>query len=116
LKEAGGVCEICRDLNLTLADKLAPIYRTIEIEYARTRAEFEWRKVASTLDATGRLWFDDRLQTLPEVLESLTSRRDIRLDYLAGVQQIGATRSGRPFPTTNEDNQARGIATQLSCR
>jgi MoaA/NifB/PqqE/SkfB family radical SAM enzyme len=116
LKEAGGVCEICRDLNLRLAGKLAPVYHTIEIEYARTRAEFEWRTVASTSDSTGRLWFDDRLQTLPEVLESLTARRDIRLDYLAGVLQFGAIKPGSHYPSPDETRQTRGIAAQLSCR
>ncbi len=30
LEQASGVCEICRDLSLTLADRLAPIYERIE--------------------------------------------------------------------------------------
>jgi hypothetical protein len=111
LEEAGGVCEICRDLNLTLAARLAPIYRTIEVEYARTRAEFEWRALASLSGSPDQLWFADRRRSLPDVLALLTSHRDIRLDYLAGVLQVGPARQ----PTAGKPMAAGTSAAQLSC-
>ena len=89
LEDAGGVCELCRDLNVRFADRLAPLYTTIEIEYARTRAEFEWRAIGAGTTAD-RLWFDNVPVSLPELLESLTSQRDVRLDYLAGSRCIAA--------------------------
>ena len=36
-------CEICRDLNIGLRDRLAPIYHVIEREYATARAKQEWQ-------------------------------------------------------------------------
>lgn len=95
LEDAGGVCELCRDLNVGFADKLAPLYTTIEIEYARTRAEFEWRAIGAGTTAD-RLWFDNVPVSLPELLDSLTSHRDVRLDYLAGSRCIAAAPKSAP--------------------
>jgi MoaA/NifB/PqqE/SkfB family radical SAM enzyme len=86
LERASGVCEICRDLNLTLADRLAPIYEHVEIEYARTRAEFEWRGLPGGADA--RRWCADSEMSLAELLDLLTKDRGRRLDYLAGLLEI----------------------------
>jgi hypothetical protein len=90
IETAGGVCELCRDLNVTLADRLAPIYRTIEVEYARTRAEFEWRTLAPGESPGGRLWCNGQLLSWPELEARLTGSREWRLDYLAGRWQISA--------------------------
>jgi len=86
LERASGVCEICRDLNLTLADRLAPIYERVEIEYARTRAEFEWRGLPGGADA-GR-WCGGIRMSLAELVDVLTKDRGRRLDYLAGLLEI----------------------------
>jgi MoaA/NifB/PqqE/SkfB family radical SAM enzyme len=86
LERASGVCEICRDLNVNLREKLAPIYEPIEIEYARTRAEFEWR--SSFGDDTTPRAFGVTAATLDDILDMLTRDRGCRLDYLAGLIQL----------------------------
>jgi pyruvate-formate lyase-activating enzyme len=86
LERASGVCEICRDLNLTLADRLAPIYEKVEIEYARTRAEFEWRGLPGGADT--RRWCGGARMSLAELLDLLTKDRGRRLDYLAGLLEL----------------------------
>jgi hypothetical protein len=88
LEKASGVCEVCRDLNLSLASKLAPIYEPIEIEYARTRAEFDWHALIGTDAANDRLWVGDSLMSWFELRDRLTNDRAMRLDYLAGVRQL----------------------------
>ena len=87
--QASGVCEICRDLNVGLKDLLAPIYEPIEIEYARTRAEFEWRTLFGDDLAVPQSCGGERL-TLDTLLGRLTTDRTMRLDYLAGLLPIGA--------------------------
>jgi pyruvate-formate lyase-activating enzyme len=89
LEQASGVCEVCRDLNRDLKDRLAPIYEPIEIEYARTRAEFEWRALFGDDPGTSR-WFGERRVSLPALLDLLKQDRGHRLDYLAGLAQITA--------------------------
>lgn len=88
LEQATGVCEICRDINLALRDTLAPIYEPIEIEYVRTRAEFEWRSLVGSDSPGLRLWFGGDPMTLVELLDLLTRDRRYRLDYLGGLIQI----------------------------
>jgi hypothetical protein len=91
LEQASGVCEICRDLNVTLADKLAPIYEPIEIEYVRTRAEFEWRSLGGGADPDELLRFGDEEISLPDLRDRLGRDRSLRLDYLGGLLQIART-------------------------
>ena len=77
-------CEICRDLNLGLRDRLMPIYDIIEREYARARAEQEWRRIPGPdkRDVGGRLL------SLADFDSLLQADRSFRLDYLAGLAQI----------------------------
>jgi MoaA/NifB/PqqE/SkfB family radical SAM enzyme len=87
-------CEICRDLNVNLAEKLRPIYQKVEAEYARTRAEFEWESLDTTRRRKAkRRRFGDRLMSLQELLALLTSDQSARHDYLVGTTQIEARRS-----------------------
>ncbi len=102
LEDASGVCEICRDLNLKLAGQLAPIYDTIEIEYARTRAEFEWRALARGTSADSHLMFSGDHVSLPALLDRLTSDRALRLDYLAGVADITRPPAATHLPSPSE--------------
>jgi hypothetical protein len=80
LERASGVCEICRDLNLALAAKLAPIYEPIEIEYVRTRAEFEWRSLMGDRDVETPLRFGGTEISWDELRDRLTRDRGMRLD------------------------------------
>lgn len=89
IDESDGVCVICRDLNLVFADRLAPIYQTIEREYARTRAEFEWRDLQAADGWSGSRSFGERQVSAVELQDLLLADRDARLDYLAGAVQIG---------------------------
>lgn len=88
LEDASGVCEICRDLNLTLAERLAPFYERIEIEYVRTRAEFEWRSLTGGNEADAQVWVEGTRMSLTELLEMFTEDRARRLHYLAGLVRI----------------------------
>lgn len=87
-EDLDSVCEICRDLNVNFADRLAPIYEIVEKEYARTRVEFEWRSVPDERP-DGRKSFDGRLVSLDELVELLTEDRRLRLGYLVGSMQVG---------------------------
>jgi hypothetical protein len=95
LERASGVCEICRDLNLTLASRLAPLYEQIEIEYVRTRAEFDWRAFSGGSSTDERLWVGDSEVSWPELRERLTRERPLRLDYLAGLVQLAPSKDVR---------------------
>jgi MoaA/NifB/PqqE/SkfB family radical SAM enzyme len=87
-EDVDSVCEICRDLNLDLGERLAPVRDVIEREYARARAEREWRR----LDASGAARsIDGRLLSLAGFLALIETDRAIRLDYLAGVLQLQAS-------------------------
>jgi Iron-sulfur cluster-binding domain len=86
-------CQICRDLNLGLRDRLAPIYHIIEREYARARAEQEWR-AKSEQRRVG-----ERFLSLSDFLDLMDEDRGIRLDYLSGALQIGAG-GARATPAT----------------
>lgn len=93
-KDVDSSCEICRDLNVNLAQELAPIYEKVEAEYARTRAEFEWRSLdrASRYQAKRRR-FAGQLLSLPELLSLLTQDETARHDYLSGVAEIEPARA-----------------------
>ena len=95
-EDVDGVCTLCRDLNLTLADKLVPIYAMIEKEYARTRAEYEWRDREAADGWSGRRLVGDRLMTSTELLDLIVEDRDSRLDYLAGILRIGGAAMPEP--------------------
>lgn len=95
-EEADGVCTICRDLNLTLGEKLAPIYDLIEKEYARARAEHEWRDRIASDGWTEQRLVGDRIMSRAELLDRIVGDRDTRLDYLAGVLEIGAASKSVP--------------------
>jgi MoaA/NifB/PqqE/SkfB family radical SAM enzyme len=86
-------CQICRDLNLGLRDRLAPIYHIIEREYARARAEQEWRA------KSGQRRVGERFLSLSDFLDLMDEDRGIRLDYLSGALQIG-TGGARAKPAT----------------
>jgi hypothetical protein len=82
-------CEICRALNVNLKSKLAPLYATIEKEYAQVRAESEWSSRTSEDGWHGRRLIGDRAVSISELVHLLAEDRDLRLDYLAGVLEIG---------------------------
>ena len=95
--ERDSTCEICRDINLDLGERLAPIYGLIEREYARARAGREWR----TLDpAGGARWVGDRRLSLDAFLALIDEDRSTRLGYLAGVLQLGAAAAERSAALT----------------
>ena len=83
--DADSACEICRDLNRDLGERLAPVREVIEREYARARAEREWRRIDASgapRDVAGR-----RL-SLDGFLALIDTDRSVRLDYLAGALQL----------------------------
>lgn len=92
--DADTVCELCRDINLTLRDRLAPVYELIEREYARARAEREWQRPPSP--AVRRIAGADMV--LSDFLVRLDTDRAARLDYLAGVLEI-VSDVDRPAPS-----------------
>ncbi len=94
IDEADGVCVICRDLNLGFADRLAPIYTKIETEYARARAELEWRDREAADRWTGRRRVGDAMMSSAEFQDLIVDDRDTRLDYLAGTLQVGGPPAG----------------------
>ena len=85
-------CEICRDLNVGLRERLAPIYHVIEREYARARAEQEWRAGPGPKERR----VGERSFSLADFLTLMEADRGVRLDYLAGLLQIDAA----PAPKT----------------
>jgi hypothetical protein len=88
-EEADGVCAICRDLNLTVKDALAPIYHKVEVEYARARARFEWLDREKADGRGGYRRVGEDIFSSEEFLDRVVADRGLRLDYLAGLVQIG---------------------------
>lgn len=86
-EDVDSTCEICRDINVTLGEKLKPLYQIIEREYAHARAEREWVRLAGS-GASQLIRGQD--MALPEFLNAIDDDRDLRLDYLAGVIQFAA--------------------------
>jgi hypothetical protein len=93
-EDVDGPCEICRDLNLSLREELAPIYHLIELEYARARAEQEWRADFGE-GHRDRRRVGDRVLSRQDFLTLIQTDRGARLDYLAGVLQIGIKEDSR---------------------
>ena len=93
-EDADSACEICRDLNVGLADKLAPIYALIEAEYAvaRARRELDRKGLSSAMD--NRFLFDDDLVNQAELLDRLRQDNSARLSYLAGEKTIRVAEFG----------------------
>jgi MoaA/NifB/PqqE/SkfB family radical SAM enzyme len=89
MEKADSVCTICRDLNLDLKDRLAPVYSEIEKEYARTRAEHEWQARIAADGWDGPRLIDGRLLDWPGLEQLILDDRALRLDYLAGAAPIG---------------------------
>jgi hypothetical protein len=83
-------CEICRDLNVDFAEALKPIYALVEAEYARVRAELEWRSLDAERGRASRRRFGDRLLSRDALLALLTENRTARLAYLTGETRIGS--------------------------
>jgi MoaA/NifB/PqqE/SkfB family radical SAM enzyme len=88
-KDADSACDICRDLNVNLAEKLRPIYAKIEAEYVRTRAEYEWRGLDKKRGKAKHRRFRNRNVSFRELMALLTSDPSARQDYLAGSAPIG---------------------------
>jgi MoaA/NifB/PqqE/SkfB family radical SAM enzyme len=87
--EADSACDICRDLNVNLAEKLRPIYEKVEIEYVKSRAKLEWRTLNRKRKATRRR-LGDRNVTLSELLAAVAVDQSLRHKFLAGNIQLGA--------------------------
>ncbi len=85
IENADSVCEICRDLHLKLAEQLAPYQQVIEREYARARATREWQRAGGP----ERRAIPGGEVTLDELLARMDCDRALRLDYLAGIFQLG---------------------------
>lgn len=77
-------CEICRDLNVGLRDRLMPVYHIIEREYAKARGEQEWR----SRPGPEKRNISGRVLSLADFVNLLDTDRSIRLDYLSGSLQI----------------------------
>jgi len=84
-------CEICRDLNVGLRERLMPIYHIIEREYAKARVEQEWQRKPGpeNRDVGGRS------VSLAEFLMLIDTDRSTRLDYLSGSLQIDVASAPR---------------------
>lgn len=87
-EEADSSCDICRDLNVNLAEKLRPIYDKIEIEYVRARAALEWRTLNRKTRARRRR-LGDRNLTRAELMTAVTVDQSLRHDFLSGNLQLG---------------------------
>ena len=61
----------------------------VEKEYARARAQYEWRDLEAADGWHGRRPVGDRLMNSSELQDLIVEDRDSRLDYLAGILQIG---------------------------
>jgi hypothetical protein len=89
MEKADSVCVLCRDLNLTLGEKLKPVYAQIEQEYARTRAEHEWQAHERADGWTGPRKVGADMLSWTELEQLILTDREARLDYLAGCVRIG---------------------------
>jgi len=88
-EDVDGVCEICQHLNAKMAPELRPAYAEIEAEYARSRAELEWKKLDEWSGVAQIRSFGRSQGSLSEILQRLTSDQALRRDYLAGTVRLG---------------------------
>lgn len=99
-EDVDSACEICRDLNVKWAHELIPLYEKFEIEYVRTRAEYDWMALAKSDGPKEKRPVGDMVVSLDELTAMLTADGAMRANYLSGALQIGSAQ-GRALQPVN---------------
>ena len=89
-EDIDSACEMCRDLNVTWANELMPLYEKFEIEYVRNRAESDWMAFARSEGPEEKRSVGNLFVSLEELTALLATDSEMRADYLAGALQIGS--------------------------